>query len=89
VSARTVGLDVAGLPASRRGDYYEVWALRTPARLVSLGTFRVGADGRARMSMRLTVDLRRFPILDVSRERADGDPAHSTVSVLRSEPIRG
>jgi hypothetical protein len=30
------------------------------------------------------VDPSRFPIVDVSREPADGDARHSSVSVLRS-----
>jgi len=88
IAGGTVTLDVRGLRRSGAEDYYEVWALRTPTRLVSLGSFRVGADGHAHLSMPLTVALRRFPVLDVSIEPADGDPAHSTVSVLRSRPVR-
>jgi hypothetical protein len=55
---------------------------------VSLGTFSVGPDGRARIRVPLSVDLQRFPVLDVSLERADGDPRHSGASVLRSRPVR-
>ena len=43
--------------------------------------------GRAAVRLPVTVDPRRFPIVDVSVEAADGDPAHSTRSVLRSAPI--
>jgi hypothetical protein len=88
VARDRVSLVVTGLPASRPGQFYEVWAMGGATRLVSLGTFRVGADGRAAMTMPLTVDPRRFPVLDVSREPADGDPAHSAVSMLRSRRIR-
>jgi hypothetical protein len=36
----------------------------------------------------LTASARRFPVLDISLEPADGNPAHSTISVLRSAPTR-
>ena len=80
-------LDVSGLGRTRKGAFYEVWMLRTPKQLVSLGTFRVDDRGRAKVTLPVTVDAKRFPILDVSVEPADGDPSHSSVSVLRSKPI--
>jgi hypothetical protein len=39
--------------------------------------------GRTTVDVELPVDPRRFRFFDVSREPADGDPAHSTISVLR------
>jgi anti-sigma-K factor RskA len=85
---RTMTLDVSGLPPTRPGDFYEVWMLRSPAELVSVGTFRVDRGGRARVTFPVGADARRFPVVDVSREPADGDPRHSSDSVLRSAPIR-
>jgi hypothetical protein len=61
--------------------------LRDPKHLVAVGSFRVGPDGRARVDLPVTASSRRFPVLDISREPADGDPAHSGHSVLRSRPI--
>jgi anti-sigma-K factor RskA len=80
-------LDVSGLrPTGSRG-FYEVWMLRSPRDLVSLGTFKVDANGRADVELPVTVDAKRFPIVDVSVEPVDGNPAHSSISVLRSKPI--
>jgi anti-sigma-K factor RskA len=76
-----------GLPRVGTGGFYEVWMMRDATHLVALGSFRVGADGRARVDLPVTASPRRFPVLDISREAADGDPAHSGHSVLRSRPI--
>lgn len=79
------GLEVRGLAPSRPGEHYELWLLNTPQDLVSVATFRVDADGRARIAFPLGVDPGRYAFLDVSVERDDGNPAHSARSVLRSE----
>ena len=83
----TMQLTVTGLPRVGAGGFYEVWMMRDAGHLVALGSFRVGADGRARVDLPVTASPRRFPVLDISREPADGDPAHSGHSVLRSRPI--
>jgi anti-sigma-K factor RskA len=80
-------LTVSGLPRVGGGGFYEVWMMRDAMHLVALGSFRVGADGRARVDLPVTASSRRFPVLDISREPADGDPAHSGHSVLRSPPL--
>jgi anti-sigma-K factor RskA len=80
-------LTVSGLPRVAAGGFYEVWMLRDPSHLVAVGSFRVGADGRARIDLPVAASPRRFPVLDISREPDDGDPAHSGHSVLRSRPI--
>jgi anti-sigma-K factor RskA len=85
--ATTMRLTVSGLPRVGAGGFYEVWMMRDAGHLVALGSFRVGADGRARIDLPVTASPRRFPVLDISREPADGDPAHSGHSVLRSRPI--
>jgi anti-sigma-K factor RskA len=85
--ASTMLLTVSGLPRVGAGGFYEVWMMRDATHLVALGSFRVGADGRAHVDLPVTVSPRRFPVLDISREAADGDPAHSGHSVLRSRPI--
>jgi anti-sigma-K factor RskA len=84
VSGESVRVRVGGLPAEQRGGFYELWLLNSPRDLVSLGTFRVGADGTAQVTLPVGVDPARFAFIDVSAEPADGDPAYSGASVLRA-----
>lgn len=87
--ARTVGdgaalsLSVSGLRASGPGSFYELWLLDDPEHLVSLGSFRVPAEGAADIRVPLPVSVGDFAFIDVSVEADDGDPAHSGISVLR------
>jgi hypothetical protein len=60
--------------------FYEVWLIDEAVEgMVSLGPVR--ADGRYQVPA--NIDIRAFPIVDVSVEPPDGDPTHSGVSVLR------
>lgn len=71
-------LSTAGLPAP--DGFYEVWLIDTNVEgMVSLGPAR--ADGT--YAVPSDVDPAAFPIVDVSIEQPDGNPAHSGVSVLR------
>lgn len=74
---------VSGLRPSRAGQFYELWLIGEGGRLVSLGSFRALAAGTAALTVPVPVDPGRFRTVDVSVERADGDPGHSGVSVLR------
>ncbi len=74
-------LSVSGLTPND-GDFYEVWLLGDRG-LVSLGSFRVGAEGSATVDLQLPVDPSRYGSFDISLERDDGDPSHSSDSVLR------
>ena len=76
-------LVVSGLAPSRRGEFYELWLLTPPGELVSLGSFRVAAPGRATLEVPVPVDPSRYRFVDVSVESDDGDPSHSSRSVLR------
>ncbi|MDF2807494.1 MAG: hypothetical protein K0S43_2440 [Cellulosimicrobium sp.] len=63
------------------GTYREVWLLAEDlSGLVSLGVLD-GAEGRFDLPDGL--DLAQFPVVDVSEEHFDGDPAHSGDSVVR------
>lgn len=63
------------------GTYREVWLLRPDVSgLVSLGVLE-GSQGRFDVPDGL--DLSVYPVVDVSEERFDGDPAHSGDSVVR------
>ena len=76
---RVLRLDVTGLTT---GDgFYEVWLLDAAGkRLVSLGLL----DGStASFPLPPQVDVADFPVVDVSLEPADGNPAHSGDSVVR------
>jgi anti-sigma-K factor RskA len=78
-SSRVLQLDVTGL--TRGSGFYEVWLLDADAqRLVSLGLLE-GSTGRFPLPPQ--VDVTRFPVVDVSLEPADGNPAHSGDSVVR------
>jgi anti-sigma-K factor RskA len=74
----------SGLPPSGAHDYYEAWLADARGRMVSMGTFRVGRDGRVDVHMPIAVDVNRYALVDVSLEPDDGDPAHSDTSVLRA-----
>ncbi len=77
---RTLTVDVTGLPVT--DGFYEVWLLNSAAdKLISLGT--LGADDVGSFPVPGDLDVADFPVVDVSREPLDGDPSHSTDSVVR------
>jgi anti-sigma-K factor RskA len=78
---------LTGLEPSGRGEFYELWLLGEEGELVSLASFRVPASGAVTVSVPLPADPADFAALDVSVEPADGDPGHSSRSVLRA-PLR-
>jgi anti-sigma-K factor RskA len=77
-----------GLPPSQPGQFYELWLLNTVDDMVALGSFSVPASGAIDVTVPLPGEAPRFAALDLSVEPDDGDPAHSTVSVLRA-PLQG
>lgn len=84
-SGRKIRIRVSGLAANRSGDFYEAWMMDAKNGLVSIGSFKVGADGTAEIDVPVPVDPKTFPVVDISLEPADGAPAHSGKSVLRAE----
>ncbi|GIG36708.1 anti-sigma factor [Cellulomonas pakistanensis] len=77
---RTLVVRVADADAD---GFREVWLLDAGAtRLVSLGVLD-GDEGRFALPPGL--DLAEFPVVDVSAEAFDGDPAHSGDSIVRGE----
>lgn len=77
-------LRAAGMPPSGPHDFYEAWLADDRGRMVSMGAFRVHADGTASVSMPVAVDVGQYDLVDVSLEPDDGDPAHSATSVMRA-----
>jgi anti-sigma-K factor RskA len=76
---REIDLDLPGLPDAG-GSYYELWLLAPDgSRLQSLGI----TTGEGRYAVPAGIDPRGYPLVDVSREPADGNPAHSGDSLVR------
>jgi anti-sigma-K factor RskA len=79
-SDRALVVDVTGLPTT--DGFYEVWLLDATAdKLISLGTLGAGDTGT--FPVPTDLDVAEFPVVDVSREPFDGNPAHSADSVVR------
>lgn len=79
---RALTIDTATLPEI--DGYYELWLLAADgSEMVSLGPI----DGSNRFEIPEAVDVDTFSIVDISREPTDGNPLHSTDSVLRG-PLR-
>jgi anti-sigma-K factor RskA len=76
-------LTVSDLPPSEQGQYYELWLLDGGAQTVPVASFRVGADGTAKLRVPLPADPARYRYFDVSRQRASQGTEHSADSVLR------
>jgi len=77
-------VSLRGLPPSEPGQFYELWLLNSVDDMVALGSFSIPASGALDVTVPLPADAGRFGALDLSLEPDDGDPAHSTISVLRA-----
>lgn len=78
---RDLTVDVAGL-SNPTDAFYEVWLLAPDgSRLVSLGMLQPGEA--TTFELPVDLDVAEYPVVDVSLEPMDGDPAHSTDSVVR------
>jgi hypothetical protein len=75
-----VRVDARGLPAN--SGFHEVWLLDANAtKLVSLGALPSGSVGTFTIPPGVT--LKDFPVVDISLEPYDGNPAHSHDSLMR------
>jgi hypothetical protein len=81
-----VALRVHGLAPTGKGRWYELWMMRDPRHAVSVGTFRVRADGTVEARFRVAPDVARYPTMDVTVQTDADGRAHSGRSVLRSPP---
>ena len=76
------------LPILPTGEYYELWFVgpgdspETPNR-ISAGTFHPNERGRSRVEFTAAVDPAKYPILSVTAEPGDGNPARTGPEVLR------
>ena len=73
-------VQASGLPAT--DGYYEVWLLAPDASsMVSVGMLDATEGGT--FPLPAGIDLKSFPVVDVSLEHYDGDVTHSSDSILR------
>lgn len=81
-----ITLDVRGLPPAPAGSFYQAW-MKGPKGTVTIGTFHDrGGDGEVELWS--GVSLADYPVLTVTLEREDGDPASSGVVLLRGGRVR-
>jgi anti-sigma-K factor RskA len=76
-------LQASGLRPNATHEHYEAWLAERGGRMVPMGSFRIGADGKADVHMTVDADLADFAFVDISVEPDDGPPTHSGTSVLR------
>ena len=76
-------VDVEGLKPSGPHAFYELWLLDDDGRMIALGSFRIGADGRSKVELPIPVAPSRYRYFDVSLQADNGNPAHSGISILR------
>ncbi len=75
-----LSVDVSDLPAT--DGYFEVWLLAPDASsMIALGT--LGPGESATLPLPAGISLADYPVVDISVEPYDGDPKHSTDSVVR------
>lgn len=87
---RVVELDTAVLPILPTGELYEVWfvgpddAPGTPDR-ISAGTFHPDRAGLSQVRFAAAVDPALYPVVEITAEPGDGNPAATGTVVLRAE----
>jgi anti-sigma-K factor RskA len=90
-AGRSFDVRIEGLDPPPAGSLYELWAvsprdtLEHPQR-VSLGTFTVAADGSAHLKAFTAAPAERFPVVGVTLEPVDGNPARTGPRVLVPGP---
>ncbi len=89
---RVVTLRSDSLPELPKGEFYELWFATprdrpTAPDRISAGTWHPDTEGESAVSFTGAVDPARNPVVVITREPADGDPAPSGREVLRG-PVR-
>jgi anti-sigma-K factor RskA len=77
-SGRELSVRVQG--AAPKGSFLEVWLMSDPQHLISLG---VMDEDAATFAVPAGIDLDTYKVVDVSIEPYDGNPAHSSDSLVR------
>lgn len=87
---RVVSFDSSDLPILPKGDYYALWFVgpkdspESPDR-ISAGTFHPDPKGKSEVRFAAAADPAKYPVLAVTSEKGDGDPAPTLPDVLRSQ----
>jgi hypothetical protein len=77
---QVIRVDATALPP--RDGFYEVWLIdEGVTRLLALGALPAGSVGT--FTVPPGVSIEDFPVVDISLEPLDGDPAHSKQSLMR------
>jgi hypothetical protein len=77
---QVIRVDATALP--ERDGFYEVWLIDADVtKLVALGALPAGSVGT--FTVPPGVSIVDFPVVDISLEPLDGDPAHSKESLMR------
>ena len=80
-STAQLTVTIPGLSSPARG-YYEVWmATADTKNMVAIGNLNPGST--AIYTLPSSMNLSAFPVVDVSLEAYDGNPAHSATSLVR------
>jgi anti-sigma-K factor RskA len=77
-----VELEVEGLPELRKHEYYEMWYATESGERISCGTFRAQPEGRTTVNLTAPALATSYPVIEVTREPDDGDPAASGKKIL-------
>jgi anti-sigma-K factor RskA len=77
-----VELEVEGLPELREHEYYEMWYATEDGERISCGTFRAQPEGRTTVNLTAPALATSYPVIEVTREPDDGDPAASGKKIL-------
>ncbi len=77
-----VELEVEGLPQLGKHEYYEMWYATESGERISCGTFRVRPEGPTDVNLTAPALATSYPLIEVTREPDDGDPAASGKKVL-------
>jgi anti-sigma-K factor RskA len=77
-----VELEVEGLPELRQHEYYEMWYATEDGERISCGTFRAQPEGRTIVNLTAPALATSYPVIEVTREPDDGDPATSGKKIL-------
>ena len=84
---RRMVVELRGVTNLAGGDYLEAWLMDSGgSRLLPLGALaRHGEEFRGEFTIPAGLPTGEYDRVDVSAERFDGDPGHSTVSLLRGD----
>lgn len=91
---RTVEISTDALPILPTSEFYEVWFVGpedrpdSPQR-ISAGTFHPDEYGRSRITLTAAVDPAKFPVVSITAEPGDGNPAATGPEVMRADLIGG